>query len=933
MEFFELAKKRVSVFIWFLLLLMAYFAWSTPDARLRWPVIAGILGAFALLNLILVIPTRRAKVDSILFFLILTGFTFLITFYIVELGPKANLTILSLLYLFPLIAVSLTFEIYEALLMVLIIAVLEVAAAFLKTLSFQNLLSPETFGRIAYYVIIAVVVNYFLAENRKDLKRRDKEVMELRKSISTLDTSHHKLEGEKAEIEQVRQMLDREIRHSDTILKISKTFTQTLELQEILSHILGTIKEFLGFQTAGIFIDDKQKKEIYCATADGHYKEAMEKQAEDASTCMPGIAIRRNEAIIVNDISQDPRFSSIAASTQTRSALYMPIAVENEVYGSICLWSAEADAYTEKSLTFLTAIIHEAARAIKNAELYKTLDIRLNFIVALWNTSKNLASVVDLSSKDKRSVLQNVFETVKVLFEVDGVIFYLYHRETGSLVPSIFSGIFLDVDITDTFQENVQILAESSPGRFQEVELKDLIFPQQKVGEHKLLESSFQIGNLAMSSQKKLFGPFLDAGSVMSLYWAPLLGKERTIGAVVFLSKKVKEWTREESQWIDIFRNMISLNIESINLLEDIFSEKNQLEVLFDSMPEGVYTTDKDRKVLTWNKGAFKITGWAASETIGKECSLFIKCQNVDYEKCEKECYIRMCAVKGEKKESDIENVFIMSKNGERVPAYITAAPVYGKGKQVSGSLVVFRDITREKEIEKMKEEFLATITHDLKSPLASIMGYSELLTNPKLGELNKKQKDFAEAIMRGGKTLQILISNILSSSRLESGQMQYSMYDFSVNELFDELHEMFLPITSHKKINLATQIDHQYVAHGDKEKIKEVITNLISNAVKFTPEKGTITLIGEWDQDKVRISIDDTGKGIPEEEIPRLFLKFAQLKGEKQGTGLGLFIIKKIMEAHGQEISVKSTVGKGSTFMFHLEGRALKKETQEANV
>ncbi len=203
-------------------------------------------------------------------------------------------------------------------------------------------------------------------------------------------------------------------------------------------------------------------------------------------------------------------------------------------------------------------------------------------------------------------------------------------------------------------------------------------------------------------------------------------------------------------------------------------------------------------------------------------------------------------------------------------------------------------------------------------------MGYSELMESPKAGELSKKQKEFNDAIMRSCKTLDILINNILMNARFEAGEMQYNFYEFSVYELFNEVYEMFHPIANYKKIRLIPQ-ENKLIAVADREKIKEVLSNLLGNAIKFVPEQGSIMLRGTYEEGKIHISVSDTGKGIQEDEIPRLFEKFAQARGEKRGTGLGLYIIKKIIEAHGQTISVNSTPGRGTLFTFTLEGREAK--------
>ncbi|MHC9542765.1 MAG: ATP-binding protein [Vulcanimicrobiota bacterium] len=920
MDYFDLSKKRISFFMWILLAMTGVLAYTQSETRdqivlSQIPIIAGVI-----LNMGLTIPFIRKMMDQVLFFIVLIGFALITAFLFHNISGTISP---YYLFYFPLLAVSLCFAVQETVIMCFVVSILDILVTYFGSHRMQGLISYETVIRIVCYFIAALLITYFREENRKDMLRKEKEIKEIKSNFARLDSSHQKLTGEKAEIEQIKEALKFEKKYSDTLFSISKTLTQTLDLEIILAKMISSIKSLLPFDSSGIFLFKPENKELYCAAVEGCCQEEMKNQAVDASTCMPGIAASRNQPLIVNDVENDPRFTSISASTKMiKSAIYVPISIEEEVYGSLCLWSIIKNAFSDKDLKFLSSISHEAARAIKNAELYKALDTRLNFIVALWNTSKNLASVVKLSSPGRKSVLEKALEIIKVLFDADGVIFYVSQKESGDLLPFIVTGIFVDVDLSEGFDADTQILAETAKDTFNEVSAGDIIVRHNAIEEAHLMDAPIPINSISVSSYKKVFLPLTDASRTSSLYWYPLKGRETTIGALVFLSRAQREWTKEESQWADIFCNLFSMSLENISLVDDIFSEKNQLEVLVNSMPEGVFTTDTERKIITWNNAARSITGWTAAEVTGRDCSAFIKCQTVDKEKCESSCFIRNAVNDEEKKESDIENIYIFTKREERIPVYITAAPIYGERKKVSGSICVFRDITREKEIEKIKEDFLATITHDLKSPLASIMGYSELIGNPKLGELNKTQTEFIQAIQRSCKTLQILVNNILSSTRLEAGQMQYNFYDFNIHELFEEIYEMFVPITQHKKIELVSNVAISIMVRGDREKIKEVITNLISNAIKFTPENGTISLTGEQEGGILQISVKDTGKGIPKEETSRLFQKFAQLKGEKRGTGLGLYIVKKIVEAHGQNVRVESTIGQGSSFSFTLEIR-----------
>jgi PAS domain S-box-containing protein len=916
MESFELAKRRAALFNWLFLLIASMTLITSSDVKGHYAILAALMLG-VVLNLSLAFPSLRSRVMPSYFFAILISFSIIAA--IVAYHLKADFQTFYL-FLIPVLTASLSFSLPQALAMAALASVLDYIS-FAHTGPSAHQVFPMAIiaSRVLFYFIAAVVIGFFVLDNRRSMEEKDKWFMETQEKITELNTLRRIVECEKSKEAQFREALNREIKQRETLVDITKTLTETLELSQLLTHLLKTIKNFMDYTTGGIFLLDRTKNEIYCAASEGAHGEEMKRQVEDPSVCMPGIVIKKNQPIIINDTEKDPRFTSIMASKKINSAIYLPIFLKDVVYGSICLWNDTKNAYSDESQKFLTAICHEAARAIKNAELYRALDTRLNFIVALWNTSKNLASVIELSPHSRKDIVEKVLETIRVLFEVDGLIFYRYDKNKKSLVPFIVNGLSR---AQEGGEKDSRAISEVPAPAAAEFDLKEYAFGEQEISEAHLMDSPFQVADLGISSFKKVFQPYIKSRKIVSLFWSPLVGRERPIGSLVFLLRRMREWKGEEVQWAEIFCTMFSMSLENLFLLDDIFTEKNQLEVLVDSMPEGVFTTDTERKILTWNKAAQKITGWSSAEVLGKDCEMFIKCQTVDKTLCSESCFIKSSMDNLSRRESDIESTFIVGKDGQNIPVYITTAPIYGKREKASACIFVFRDITREKEIEQMKEDFLATVTHDLKSPLASIMGYSELMNTPAMGELNKNQKEFMDAIERSCRTLQLLVENILATTRLEDGQMQYTMYDFEVNELLSEMNEMFLPLANNKNIKLIAEANGKLCAHGDREKIKEVISNLLSNSVKFTPEGGTIALRSSRNNGEIQFSISDTGKGIPNEEIPRLFQKFSQLKGEKRGTGLGLYIIKKILEAHGKEIRVESTPGKGSTFTFSLDAR-----------
>ena len=279
----------------------------------------------------------------------------------------------------------------------------------------------------------------------------------------------------------------------------------------------------------------------------------------------------------------------------------------------------------------------------------------------------------------------------------------------------------------------------------------------------------------------------------------------------------------------------------------------------------------------------------------------------------------RQCKGKATRKEIEF------SKDGTPQIYDCIVSCVYDQNKQVSGAVAVLHDITREKQIQQMKNDFVSHVSHELKTPLASITAYTEMLTDGEVGD-EKTRKEFYSVIQNQAQRLNRLIENILNSSRIESGLIKINKESASLTMLIEEQLRMIKSYAEEKKVQVTGQqpivYDQVYV---DKDMIQEVIVNLLSNAVKYTPSGGSVKIKTEVDEGAslVRVTVTDTGVGIPEDDIEHVFDKFYRVganKKQAKGTGLGLNLVKQIIEkVHDGRVFVESKVGQGSTFGFEL--------------
>ena len=273
-------------------------------------------------------------------------------------------------------------------------------------------------------------------------------------------------------------------------------------------------------------------------------------------------------------------------------------------------------------------------------------------------------------------------------------------------------------------------------------------------------------------------------------------------------------------------------------------------------------------------------------------------------------------------------DLFGVRKDQTEIPIEIGLNPI----ETVEGlaTLASIIDITERKEAEKkvqeamnIRAEFTSMVSHELRTPLTTIKSSIGLVAEGAAGSLNADQKDFLETAKRNVDRLARLINNVLDYQKLDAQRMEFHLADNDLNEVILEIQKSFELTAGEKGLSLKAQLDKKLPKiKCDRDKIIQVLTNLVNNAIKFS-EKGTITLKSEKSENTVRISVDDQGSGIQEEDISKLFESFSQISTPKGratgGTGLGLAVSKKIIEGHRGKIGVESVHGKGSSFYFIL--------------
>jgi two-component system, NtrC family, sensor histidine kinase KinB len=250
------------------------------------------------------------------------------------------------------------------------------------------------------------------------------------------------------------------------------------------------------------------------------------------------------------------------------------------------------------------------------------------------------------------------------------------------------------------------------------------------------------------------------------------------------------------------------------------------------------------------------------------------------------------------------------------------AIPILGGGVQPAGIVLVFKDVTQEREQEELKRGIISTVSHQLKTPLTSVRMAVHLLLEEKVGSLTPQQTELLVAAREDSDRLHGIINDLLDISRIESGKMEMDLRNVPPHTLVLEALEPFQMDFKDRGVDLMTEVAADLPeVRADTIRMHHVFANLLSNALRYTPPGGKVTVLAGADEGWVRFSVSDTGKGIPSQYLPRIFEQFFRVpeQGKESGVGLGLAIVKEIVEAHGGAISVESHEGKGSSFTFTL--------------
>ncbi|MGQ9608153.1 MAG: ATP-binding protein [bacterium] len=530
-----------------------------------------------------------------------------------------------------------------------------------------------------------------------------------------------------------------------------------------------------------------------------------------------------------------------------------------------------------------------------------------------------------IEAKQHLILLEEQNRELGMLYELRGAVNYIldYEEVMELIMQKMHSELDYDISAFLFILENEQAVltiwsTPQTPQKLIDQVKTNLIKSFNNISSNQIEEDQIIIKKKNIpDSKNKASVPIETIKSFLNIPLAiKSFGRENLIGMVNISSWKENAFDQNTSRLFhSISNNIVSATLEKQkNLLSE---EKSKLEVMLESMTDGVIMLDRKKHIFLINTSAKAMLG------LEKE---IIKTEDL------------IKITKGTRLSSVIDSIynlkemhtFAIDEKSFEEELYIDKAKMYlnvnvslvkSEGDKIHGVVAILRDVTKKKEIEEAKSNFISTVSHELRTPLTAIQNAISIIEIA--GEVNEQQAKFISIATRNVERLTKLVNEILDFSKLESGKMEMNFSPVDIKTLANESIANIMNLAGKREIseNIPNDLPKVY---ADPSKLDQVFTNILDNAIKYTPDDGKITIEarkvnGKDSNDFVEVRISDTGIGIAPEKKERIFERFERGNLYNKGVGLGLAIVKKIIESHNGKIWVESELGKGSTFIFTI--------------
>ena len=404
----------------------------------------------------------------------------------------------------------------------------------------------------------------------------------------------------------------------------------------------------------------------------------------------------------------------------------------------------------------------------------------------------------------------------------------------------------------------------------------------------------------------------------------PLVGAEGAVlGVLSFYDAESRAWRVDEVEALTALAAGASAALQNAELYQRVAIEKERSFAILANIADGIVAVDRDGTVVLWNRAAEEITDVPAAEALSRTPEQVLGRR-----------------LEGEGDLTTRDRLVPIVRGGDEIWLSVTEAVMRDPAGAVAGRIFAFRDISADRLVEEMKTEFVTTVSQELRRPLTSIYGFAETLLRRDINFGEEERRTFLGYIASESERLTAIVDTLLNVARLDAGDLQITLAPTDVGAaVADVVADLELAAAAGNGNRFVLDLPQEpLAADADPDKLRQVLANLVDNAVKYSPEGGTVTVTVRLQDDRVEISVADEGIGIPEAEQERIFRKFyradsAGVRAGQGGTGLGLFIVRGLITAMGGRIWVRSREGEGSSFTFELPASATRSEAAAETV
>jgi PAS domain S-box-containing protein len=709
--------------------------------------------------------------------------------------------------------------------------------------------------------------------------------------------------------------------------------SETLDLDKVLTLIAESTLHLTHTNVATLYVKGHAKKEdlIFKAVADppeiAEHLQARKPRAKGLTAHI----LRSGETLVVEDVGRDERVSSVIKTMGVQSMMGVPIQVGGETVGVLFAGSLEPHHFTTRELSLIAFLVNQASRAIRNAQLYQEIT-RLNAELEerVEQRTRELADANKeiTSERDRTEALYRIARELSETLDLNRVM----ARALQLLKESVGMkhGSILLVD-----QQTGKLVYRASLGR-------EGALPQK--GQPTPYGTGTGLAGWVLTNRKAAIVPNVmkdkrwaavqGDDSVISALSVPLQTGEDILGILTLTDPRADYFSEVHLKMVTAAATQIATAIGNAELYRLIQEQADRLgemlrlqqteasknRAILEGIADGVVVTDTEGRIILFNSAAERILGVPRDVTVGENVHALPATLSAGAEMA-----ARGLAAVSKWVGVPARNRPLMEERfavGNKV-ASVRVAPVM-MGDELLGTAALFRDISKEVEAERVKNEFISTVSHELRTPMTSIKGYTDLLFMQAAGPITDGQHKFLTVIKSNADRLATLVNDLLDISRIETGRIRLDRQPNDAARIIQEVVTALSKQADEKDLTLSARIRAALPpVYADRDRLTQILTNLVDNACRYTPAGGKITVSARRVVDKVQVDVTDTGIGISPEDQAKIFDRFYRadhpVVQETGGTGLGLAIVKSFVELHGGTLWVKSDPGKGSTFSFTM--------------